>query len=206
MRRKLYRFGALAALVIAAALVGGCNSAGAGGSGGGGDNDTGSAYDIGDTGPAGGIIFYDDEDDGSDDIAGARYLEAAPGSTEWNSIEWGDYGTEIGGDAQLTGIGDGQAATDAVVAHMVSESITGTAAQRADGLSHGGYDDWFLPSKDELNQMYLQRVVIGGFASAYYWSSSEADADFAWKQSFAIDNQNDSNKGNGGWVRAVRAF
>jgi hypothetical protein len=127
MSRRHYRFAALTALVIAAALVAGCSSAGAGGSGGG-DNDTGSAYDVGDTGPAGGTIFYDDEADGIDDIAGARYLEAAPGSTEWNSIEWGDYGTEIGGDAQLTGIGDGQAATDAVVAHMESESITGTAA------------------------------------------------------------------------------
>ena len=51
-----------------------------------------AGYAIGDTGPAGGIIFYDDEADGVDDIAGARYLEVAPSETEWSDKEWGGYG------------------------------------------------------------------------------------------------------------------
>jgi uncharacterized repeat protein (TIGR02543 family) len=167
-------------------------------------------YNIGETGPAGGLIFYDDEADGTDDIAGARYLEAAPDSTEWNNIEWGDQGTEIGGDAQLTGIGDGQAATDAVVAHMEGKSITGTAAQRADGLSHGGYDDWFLPSRDELDLVYTnlqdQTSPLGGFASDIYWSSSEGSGNFASRQAFGNGSQSYFSKGNGHRVRAVRAF
>jgi uncharacterized repeat protein (TIGR02543 family) len=161
---------------------------------------------IGETGEAGGIIFYDDEADGTDDIAGARYLEAAPAATQWDGIEWGDVNTEIGGDAQLTGIGDGQAATDAVVAHMDSKSITGTAAQRADGLSHGGYEDWFLPSKDELDLMYQNKGDIGGFASGGYWSSSEYTANDAWAQNFGTGNQVSSNKYPTIRVRAVRAF
>jgi hypothetical protein len=50
----------------------------------------------------------------------------------------------------------------------------GVAARKCDDLALNGYDDWFLPSKDELNQMYLQRSVIGGFHKCY-WSSSEDD-------------------------------
>jgi uncharacterized repeat protein (TIGR02543 family) len=159
-------------------------------------------YNIGDTGPAGGTIFYDDEDDGTDDIAGARYLEVAPASTEWTDIEWGDLGTEIGGDAQLTGIGDGRAATDAIVAHMEGKSITGSPAQRADTLSEGGYSDWFLPSKDELD---LMLNVNGGFDLNTFWSSSEDTQDNAWAQ-FKGGNSNILTKNNNKHVRAIRAF
>ena len=162
---------------------------------------------IGETGEAGGIIFYDDEADGTDDIAGARYLEAAPASTEWDNIEWGDDGTEIGGDAQLTGIGDGQAATDAIVAHMEGKEITETAAQRADGLSHGGYDDWFLPSKNELDLMYFNKRDIEDFTSSNYWSSSEGNDALAWYQDFGFGSQGFGGKVTSKFrVRAVRAF
>ena len=162
---------------------------------------------IGETGEAGGIIFYDDEADGTDDIAGARYLEAAPASTEWDNIEWGDDGTEIGGDAQLTGIGDGQAATDAIVAHMEGNEITETAAQRADGLSHGGYDDWFLPSKNELDLMYFNKRDIEDFTSSNYWSSSEGNDALAWYQDFGFGSQGFGGKVTSKFrVRAVRAF
>ena len=39
-----------------------------------------------------------------------------------------------------------------------------------------GYSDWYLPSLDELSKLYLNRVAIGGFASSFYWSSSEIAA------------------------------
>ena len=156
---------------------------------------------IGATGPAGGIVFYDK----GEYSEGWRYLEAAPESTEWVA-EWGDYGTLIGGDAQLTDIGDGQAATDAVVAHMQDKSITGTAAQLCAGLSHSEYSDWFLPSRDELNQMYLQRGAIGGFASAYYWSSSEVNVEGARGQHFDHGGLPDFYKYLEYRVRGARAF
>ncbi|HKK64258.1 MAG TPA: hypothetical protein VJ967_00290, partial [Clostridia bacterium] len=128
-------------------------------------------YELGDEGPAGGRIFYIDKDDNHS----WTYLEAAPEGTEWNFKEWGGNGTKIGGDAQLEGIGDGRAATDAIVDHMESIAETGTAAQICDGLSHNGYDDWFLPSLDELEKMHdnLYQAGLGGFTNEVYWSSSE---------------------------------
>jgi len=74
-------------------------------------------------------------------------------------------------------------------------------------LELGGYDDWFLPSKDELNQMYQQRGVIGGFASNYYWSSSESNSYSAWYQYFYNGYQYVNYKDiNNRRVRACRAF
>ena len=167
-------------------------------------------YAIGDTGPAGGLIFYIDEAD----AFSWTYLEVAPASTEWTNKDWGDYGTEIGGNAALTGIGDGQAATDAIVAHMEGESITGTAAQLCDALSYGSYADWFLPSKDELDAIWDNLVAagtgsnngVGGVAFDYYWSSSEYSSRYAWFQSFITGYQYDTPKVNDLRVRAVRAF
>jgi hypothetical protein len=167
-------------------------------------------YNLRDAGPAGGLIFYD-KGSYSD---GWRYLEVAPVSTEWKNTYWGDFGTEIGGNAALTGIGDGQAATDAIVAHMEGKSIKGTAAQLCDALSYGGYDDWFLPSKDELDAIWDNLVDdgtgsnngVGGFAGGTYWSSSEGGSNLAWNQHFNDGNQYYNGKNGGRRVRAVRAF
>jgi len=167
-------------------------------------------YAIGDTGPAGGLIFYID----TADEHPWTYLEVAPQSTEWTSKEWGDYGTQIGGDAALTGIGDGQAATTAIVSHMEGQTITGTAAQLCDGLSHNSFEDWFLPSQDELNAIRDNIVDdgsgansgVGGFANEDYWSSSELNSLFAWTQSFGSGSQDDASKLYTTRVRAVRAF
>jgi hypothetical protein len=68
----------------------------------------------------------------------------------------------------------------------------GTATSYAAGLaraySGGGYNDWYLPSKDELNKLYLNQVTIGGFADATYWSSTGDDWDVfnAWARSSAM--------------------
>ena len=196
----------------------GCDSAGAGTGGGDGGGGTGgggaTVYAVGDTGPAGGLIFYIDEADEHS----WTYLEVAPASTEWTGKEWGDYEVEIGGDAALTSIGDGQAATTAIVAHMVGKGITGTAAQLCDALSHNGLEDWFLPSKDELNAIWENIVDdgdgnnsgVGGFTTAagdYYWSSSEYDSRYAWAQRFYGGAQGYPDKPLHSFpVRAVRAF
>ena len=68
------------------------------------------------------------------------------------------------------------------------------------------FTDWYLPSKDELNKLYLQRKIVGGFTSNYYWSSSEFDNLHAWNQYFGNGKQNYHGKNLTLLVRAVRAF
>ncbi len=122
-----------------------------------------AAYKVGDRGPAGGIVFYD-KGSNSD---GWRYMEA------WTADETGNYQWKTSytsTSATATGSGTGAANTRAM------SSTEHPAAQVARDARHGGYSDWFLPSKDELNLMHKQRTVIGGFASGNYWSSSEHDS------------------------------
>jgi len=159
-------------------------------------------YALRDTGPAGGYICYDKGYYSS----GWRYLETAPVSTEWPYLEWGHYGTLMGGTEK--GIGTGQSNTTKVVAWLNSYSETDCAAQLCDALVYGGYSDWFLPSKDELNLMYtnLKAFGVGGFSGSYYWSSSEANAYFAWLQYFSTAGQYSMPKALYTYVRAVRAF
>ena len=68
------------------------------------------------------------------------------------------------------------------------------------------YNDWYLPSKDELNQLYVNQAAIGGFVDDYYWSSTETDNGIAWVQFFFNGDQYDYNRYNPILVRAVRAF
>jgi hypothetical protein len=90
---------------------------------------------------------------------------------------------------------------------MTGCNEAGIAARLCGDLVLGGYSDWYLPSKDELNQLYINRVAIGGFASNYYWSSTEYYLTTAWAQRFGDGTQNDGYKYlNGLSVRAVRAF
>ena len=70
----------------------------------------------------------------------------------------------------------------------------------------GQYDDWYLPSKDELNQLYQQQTAIGGFEGDYYWSSTEYNNGNAWFQFFTNGSQSGYGKSNPCYVRAVRAF
>ena len=168
-------------------------------------------YALRDTGPAGGLIFYVKEGGYSD---GWMYLEAAPASTESTSLRWGSYGFLIGGTG--TAIGTGQDNTTKIVAWLNGHSEINRAAQFCDDLVFYNcygyicvrYDDWFLPSKDELNQMYLNLKVegVGGFAGDNYWSSSEYNASGAWGQYFTIGFLYKYYKYDGNRVRAVRAF
>ncbi|MFP4068440.1 MAG: InlB B-repeat-containing protein, partial [Spirochaetaceae bacterium] len=164
-------------------------------------------YNVGDVGPAGGIVFYD-KGVYSD---GWRYLEAAPSDIDVSgdySHVWGGYGTSVGGTGNA--IGTGAANTQAIVAEYGDEEPhedrADYAAKLCNDLEYGGYDDWFLPSRDELNEMYTQREDIGGFASAFYWSSSELTELIAWAQYFPTDGQSDHDKTDASRVRAARAF
>ncbi len=115
-----------------------------------------------------------------------------------------------------TALGTGAANTTAVIAQ--NGAGTGYAAGLAHAYNGGGYTDWYLPSKDELNQLYTNRAAINttalansgtAFAAAYYWSSSEGDAYDAWLQHFGNGSVADFVKGLGSpavSVRAVRSF
>ena len=166
-------------------------------------------YFVGSSGPAGGIVFYD-KGSYSDDW---RYLEAAK-SDQATSVGWGGHGTSVGGTS--TDIGNGKTNTEAIVQALVDGNYTkdgsdveldgNYAAKICDDLVLGGHDDWFLPSKDELNELYKQKSTVGGFASDNYWSSSEDSAYYAWLQYFSNGYQLGNSKGNARHVRAVRAF
>ncbi|MGB2783202.1 MAG: leucine-rich repeat protein [Atribacterota bacterium] len=107
-----------------------------------------------------------------------------------------------------TAIGTGQANTTAI---MGQPGHTTGAAWVCDFYSVTVdsvlYDDWFLPSKDELDKLYDSKSEIGGFADDWYWSSSEYDAGFAWRQNFSDSTSQDHwYKGDTYKVRPVRVF
>ena len=104
-----------------------------------------------------------------------------------------------------TALGTGSANTDRVIAQ------NGAGIDYAAGLARAhagsGFTDWYLPSRDELDTPYLNRSTIGGFASAAYWSSSEAGTNTAWYQDLGNGVQGDSfGKHSTYLVRAVRRF
>jgi|TARA_B110000091_G_scaffold199978_1_gene230307 hypothetical protein len=80
------------------------------------------------------------------------------------------------------------------------------AVSYCNGLTVGQYDDWYLPSKFELNLLYEQQTAIGGFTGGFYWSSTEYDNYGAWFQYFNDGAQGYDSKDDTGYVRAVRAF
>jgi len=159
---------------------------------------------IGDT-HQGGIIFYLD-------ASGCHGLIAAP-SDQSTGIQWynGSY-TNTTAFASCVGCGDGN--TSMIVYNQGAGSY---AAKLCYDLNLGGYTDWYLPSKVELNLMYqnigqgdaLGLGNAGGFANNYYWSSTESDVINAWTQAFVNGSQLFTNKYNDFItinVRSVRAF
>ncbi len=108
-----------------------------------------------------------------------------------------------------TAFGTGLANTNAII--FQNGASTTYAAGLARAYNGGGSGDWYLPSRDELNKLYLNRAAIGGFditLSPYYWSSSEYDSKAAWAQGFDDGRQYGGNAYKQGTarVRAVRAF
>jgi len=160
-------------------------------------------YNVGDFGPAGGIIFYDK----GVFSGGWRYLEAAPVETEVTSIQWGAaYQQNLIGTS--TSVGSGKRNTQIIVEHLNRNRESGRAAQWCANLDFDGFKDWFLPSKDELDLMYKNLKVkgLGGFGNGWYWSSSQSHTYSAWYQYFSDGSQTTKYKDYSSSVRAVRAF
>lgn len=191
---------------------------------------------VGVQGPGGGVIVYVDS---TNEMPGYDYLEVAPTDAS-TGIVWSTSttkcGTSAGNDCQTSflsdagtalgyiGLGMGRAATAAIVARHDAGAVAKTAyaAGVADNFTTATASDWFLPSKDELNEVckYARNtgqaagasfVCTGGtlrtgFASDSYWSSSEFVAFRAWYQFFGGGSQSDNGKAHPLSVRPLRAF
>ena len=164
-------------------------------------------YGVGDTGPGDGKIFYVD----MTRAVGSQYFEAAcagwlnncDGTTADPTADWGCNGESIL-FADATAIGTGEGNTKWIVDGCSDPA--GFAADLAVDYSNSGESDWFLPSKDELKKLYINRVSVGGFSSVYYWSSSESGDNRAWYQFFYFGFQGSNFKFNAFYVRPVRSF
>ncbi|MEE4178620.1 MAG: hypothetical protein V2I46_14035, partial [Bacteroides sp.] len=141
---------------------------------------------------AGGIIFYLDE-------TGEHGLVCAP--SDQGSFVWGCAGTNIPGTS--TAFGTGAANTAAIVVNCSQDNI---AARVCDNLSLNGYSDWYLPSYEELNLIFLNLYSngLGGDFNSYYWSSSQFDSSNAYYRRPSEGYR--QWKGYNFRVRAVRAF
>ena len=190
---------------------------------------------VGAQGPGGGIIVYVDS---TNEMPMYDYLEVAPAAAS-TSVQWSrptdkcgasatgscqgflsDAGTALG----YIGLGTGRAATAAIVARHDAGSVAKSlyAAGVADAYTTATASDWFLPSKDELNEVckYASdtRQVAGGatvcsggtlrtgFTPGNHLSSSEYSAGFAWAQAFNDGPHLNIDKASTFYVRPVRAF
>jgi hypothetical protein len=202
----------------------------------------GRTCQVGDIGPAGGVVFYDA---GKTESWG-RYLEASPASCQASGTTWriappGKRGTKklpplyptwktaARQRVESKRLGMGKANTALIVKQhkgLQQASINTTAAGYADLLVCGGKDDWFLPSKDELDTLYNVLAVTDndltgnnsfGFTRGFYWTSSEYNNETAWTQLWIDGQQFDREKWlngdprkDGGFnpfhVRPIRAF
>lgn len=161
----------------------------------------------GDTGPAGGFIFYVNPNYVSD---GWRYLEAAP-FDQSGGAKWGCFRREVPG-ARGTGVGEGRQNTADILAACDDPC---SAAGLCASLVLNGIGGWFLPSTDELVLMYrnLRAQGIGNFRDAgladnfTYWASSQVSADMAAHVDFPdLGRVHGDDKDFPRRVRAIRAF
>lgn len=167
---------------------------------------------IGDTGPGGGIVFYD----AGSRRAWGRYLEAAPpgwfGGSQDPMRAWcpkSAPGFEEYVRTKTT-IGSGKANTTRIITACGRKTAAGLAAS----YRGGGKADWFLPSRDELTALHAQADLVGGFTDEFsVWSSSQERAkdmdtrSSAWAQSFIPSGgRGSAGKQADGWVRPIRAF
>lgn len=115
-------------------------------------------------------------------------------------FEWGCNEKYIAG---RTSLGSGNHNSLEIVSRCPTVE---TAARLCSELNQGGYSDWFLPSKDELNKLFLQKDAIGGFKEVCYWSSTEAGKYNAYSQIFDSGFQTANDKSTPLYVRPIRSF
>ncbi len=158
-------------------------------------------YEIGDTGPAGGKVFYITPGSGGIHGLEAALIDQAP-------APWNCDGTDVAGVDNITSADTPDSHSGAANTPLIAAACGGAAAVAADYVWPRGQTDGFLPNKEELDLLHDQKVagVVGSFASDYYWSSSENGSYGAWYQDFDFGFQLDVSKLGSLGVRAVRAF
>jgi uncharacterized protein len=166
-----------------------------------------AGFEIGDTGPAGGLIFYENPNYAAD---GWRYLEAAP-FDQSAGAPWGCFRKAIPG-ARATAVGTGRQNTLEMLAGCQDQA---SAAALCANFGLNGVRGWFLPSRDELVLLHrnLRARGMGGFADGgvrdnfTYWASSQQTADMAVHIDFADNGRvHGDDKDFPRRVRAIRAF
>ncbi|MEP7164351.1 MAG: DUF1566 domain-containing protein [Ferruginibacter sp.] len=80
------------------------------------------------------------------------------------------------------------------------------AVQFCNDYRAGDFDDWRLPTKEELNLLYENKSIVGNYERFSYWSCTEYAEHFAWFQNFYNGIQDNDFKDNTCYVRAIRAF
>ena len=199
-------------------------------------------YQVGETGPGGGIVFYVastisnsptsfncGENPNATPATTCTYLEAAitdgTGTSTWKpttKAQWGCKGTDVMTSLQRTAsleIGQGRANT--ILITGASCNVPASAASIAKAYNGGGRNDWFLPSRDELNELckYVRNIgqaagvtvpCLGwsrtDFDTTFYWSSSEGYKGVAWLYHFLHGFGYTDDKNYPLLVRPVRAF
>jgi hypothetical protein len=121
-------------------------------------------------------------------------------------IRWNN-GSNITTVATATALGTGLSNTNAIIAAQGAGSYAASVARNHNG---GGYTDWHLPSKNELEKLIINKNAIGGFvtsgSTAWYYSSSESASDQAWLI-YAVDGTWYANPKQETWnVRPIRFF
>jgi hypothetical protein len=150
----------------------------------------------------GGIIFYTYVDNST----GIMHGLIAAVSDQSTSSSWGCDGVLIGSTSSA--VGSGQANTTAILNGCSDSSIAARVCDSYSVTVNGiTYNDWYLPSFDELSLMYSYKLIIGGFANAYYWSSSESDISTACRKFFQYGNRYcNLPKTDALNIRAIRSF
>ena len=185
--------------------------------------DTGSAAPIKTIGELyqGGIVFYVDVD-GQHGLIAARADQNGGALIQWSNGT--NKVTNAGGD----GLYAGAMNTALIIAQQTADNPTGNFAAKmaadysvqengvdactiADGFTHPSkyetcYGDWYLPSRVELDLLYGQKAVVGGFGNIQYWSSTEASSDTVWYQKFSSGYKGTTSKYSMFPVRPIRAF
>jgi hypothetical protein len=150
----------------------------------------------------GGIVFYV-YDNGQHGLVSAT-------ADQSTGIQWYNGVFRYTG-ATGDGLNAGAMNTALIVATQMADNQTGNFAAKicanysvtVGGITYGG---WYLPSLYELNLLYLQKAVVGGFSSVFYWSSLQFDNVNAWTKSFNTGTPNFVGTNTMNLVRAVRAF